>query len=146
MPGLPIGVARHSTEGPVSANSRCSVLVVEDDESIAEFVESVLRDEGYTVTTAGSGEEGLRRVHSDQPDVILLDLLLPGIGGEAFLRDLREREGSTAPVILMTAAREAEAEGGVVAEGLLLKPFELSQLLGEVERVLAGRPCAQALP
>jgi DNA-binding response OmpR family regulator len=128
-------------EGSVKRDSSCSVLVVEDDPSITEFVESVLRDEGYEVAVAADGEEGLRRVEQVPPNLILLDLLLPVIGGEAFLREVRQRRGTEIPIILMTAAREEAPEITPPAEGLVLKPFELTDLLAEVERVLGEHPC-----
>ncbi len=139
----PLLVCKHnlaSLEGSVSAKERCSVLVVEDDASIAEFVVSVLEDEGYAVRATDNGEEALALVGREPPDVILLDLVLPGISGEALLRELRAADAHM-PVILMTAAREAAPGGPVAAEGLLQKPFELASLLDEVERVLGERVC-----
>ena len=125
------------------ANGRCSALVVEDDASIAEFVESVLCDEGYDVRMAHSGEEALRQVAESRPDVVLLDLLLPALGGEAVLSALRERYGHKVPVILMTAAREGVSQReSLEAEGLLLKPFDLADLVREVQRQLATTSCA----
>ena len=125
----------------MNSNQRCSVLIVEDDASIAEFVESVLSDEGYEVRIALDAEKALQEIEQERPDVVLLDLLLPGMAGQAFLQELRRREGAAVAVIVMTAAREPGVEGVERAEGLLLKPFELTDLLGEVQRVLAGRVC-----
>lgn len=123
----------------MDANERCVVLVVEDDASIAEFVESALSDEGYEVVVTPSGEEGLRQMAEQRPALILLDMLLPGMSGSAFLRQLRQTYPPGVPVVLMTAAREEPAQEGIETEGLLLKPFELNALLGEVERVIAER-------
>jgi len=123
----------------MKVNDRCGVLIVEDDESIAQFVQAVLAEEGYRVEVALSGEEGLAKVKSFHPDVVLLDLLLPGMDGATFMRELR-RLTEGVRVILMTAAREG-GEGIPPSEGLLLKPFDLNMLLGEVERVVAGMPC-----
>jgi CheY-like chemotaxis protein len=128
-------------EAGVNPDERCSVLIVEDDPSIAEFVESVLRDEGYEVKTATDGQGALQEVERHRPDVILLDLLLPGMGGGTFRDELRRREGAPVRIIVMTAAREPGDESIKRADGLLLKPFELTQLLGVVQRVLAGQPC-----
>jgi CheY-like chemotaxis protein len=129
-------------EGRVNADGGCVVLIVEDDPSIVEFVDAILHDEGYQVEAASDGQEGLRRVGEAAPDLILLDLLLPVMSGEAFLRELRRRVGTAIPVILMTATRDAGPSDAAPAEGVLLKPFELNALLAEVGRVLAGRPCA----
>lgn len=130
-------------EGLVTVNGRCSVLVVEDDASIAEFVGPLLQDEGYAVQVVDNGEEALALVQREAPDVILLDLVLPGMSGEAVLRELREG-GARVPIILMTAASEAAPGGRLAAEGLLQKPFELNSLLDEVRRVLGSRVCEQA--
>lgn len=126
----------------MSTQEGCLVLVVEDDSSIAEFVESALVDEGYRVVVTPSGEEGLQRVAEERPAVILLDMILPGMSGGAFLRSLRQTYGTGIPILLMTAAREEPAQEGLETEGLLLKPFELNTLLSEVERV-TGEPCRQ---
>ncbi len=129
-------------EAKVSSRDRCSVLVVEDDQAIADFVASVLGEEGYQVEVVPSGEGGLDAVARVQPSVILLDLLLPVMSGPAFLEELHRRYGHTIPVIIMTAAREeARPEEGVSAEGQLLKPFELRDLLAEIRRVLEQREC-----
>lgn len=126
----------------MSTEGQCLVLVVEDDPSIGDFVASALGDEGYRVIVTPSGEEGLRRVAEEQPAVILLDMLLPGMSGATFLRRLREAHAAPIPVVLMTAAREEPAQEGLHTEGLLLKPFELGTLLSEVERLTAER-CRQ---
>lgn len=121
----------------MSAEERCLVLMVEDDPSIAEFVESALSDEGYQVVVTSSGEEGLQQVAKERPAIILLDMLLPGMSGGDFMRRLQDEFPPHIPIILMTAAREEPAQQGIQTEGLLLKPFELSTLLDEVERVTA---------
>ncbi len=126
----------------VQESGRCLVLVVEDDPSIAEFVDSALGDEGYRVKIAATGEEALEAVQAAPPDLILLDLRLPGMSGAAFLQDLKQREGKAAPVIQMTATRyEGGPEGRLATEGLLLKPFDLDDLLAEVQRVLGEPAC-----
>ncbi len=127
----------------VQDSGRCLVLVVEDDPSIAEFVDSALGDEGYRVKVVATGEEALEAAAATPPDLILLDLRLPGISGAGFLQELRRREAKAAPVIQMTATRYG---GGLEAmpatEGLLLKPFDLNDLLAETKRVLGERACA----
>lgn len=123
-------------------DGRCLVLVVEDDPSIADFVESVLTEEGYEVQVTPSAEEGLRLAGQKRPAVVLLDVVLPGMSGGEFLAELRRAYGPDIPVVLMTAAREEPAQPGLTAEGLLLKPFDLNALLHEVERV-TGEKCRQ---
>ncbi len=124
-------------------NGRCLVLVVEDDPSIAEFVDSALGDEGYRVRIVATGEEALKAVEATPPDLILLDLRLPGMSGAGFLQELRQRQGKATPVIQMTATRYGGGLEAVPAtEGTLLKPFDLDDLLSEVQRVLGERACA----
>lgn len=129
----------------MGADKQCLVLIVEDDESIAQFVESVLSDEGYQVEVASDGEEGLQAVDRTRPDLVLLDMLLPVMDGPTFLRELRQHHAPAPPVVVMSAARdEITPEGGLVeAEGRLPKPFELTDLLEEVDR-LVGRTCERA--
>ncbi len=126
----------------MDTNNRCSVLVVEDDPSTAQFVESALSDEGYNVRIVSNGAEALRQVEEAPPAVILLDLLLPVMGGASFLNELRRRYPEGIAVILMTATREGMEEAETTgAEGLLLKPFELDDLLAEVRRLTGEAVC-----
>ncbi len=126
----------------MTVRERCSVLIVEDDPAITEFVASVLSDEGYRVEVAATGEEGLAALERARPSAILLDVLLPVMDGPTFLREIRQRYGTAVPVILMTAARDNAAPEQVPqTEGRLLKPFELDDLLAEVRRVLGEHEC-----
>ncbi len=80
---------------------RQRVLVIDDEPSVREQLEKILGDEGYVVTTAASGEDGVRRAVEDEPDVVFLDVWLPGMDGLEALRALRER-GVSAPVIMIS--------------------------------------------
>lgn len=115
------------------------VLVVDDDRGIRGFIEMMLRAEGYDVTTATNGQEGLSRVAEQRPDVVLLDLSMPVMTGWEFHQRLRERAPGV-PVVYMTAgysARvEAEQHG---ADGYLSKPFEVEDLLARVAQFTAQR-------
>src|SRR5919199_497806 len=81
------------------------VLVVEDDESIRECVQVVLEDEGYDVIEASDGAAALALLDTVWPDVILLDMLMPGMDGWAFAVAYRQRPGPHAPIVVITAAR-----------------------------------------
>ncbi|MDI7277757.1 MAG: response regulator [Anaerolineae bacterium] len=110
------------------------ILVVDDDESILEFVAEVLADEGYETLTATSGADALALATQHPPDLILLDIWMPAMDGRAFVEAYRQSAGPHAPVIVMTAARDAPgiaAETG--AEGYLAKPFGLDTLLEVVD-------------
>ena len=117
------------------------VLVVDDDEGIREVVRASMELVGaYQVTTASSGEEGLRVSRENSPDVILLDVMMPGLDGPATLARLREQaETKDVPVILLTAkTQDADrlrfAALGVA--GVLLKPFNPLTLPGDVAGIL----------
>lgn len=111
------------------------VLVVDDDASIREMVSDFLEMEGYTVSTAADGVEGLRAVEAMCPSVVLLDMRMPVLDGWGFARKLRER-GIELPILVLTAAqnprRWAEEIG---ARGFLAKPFDLYELLDAIESV-----------
>jgi len=125
----------------MSTYGRCSVLVVEDDPPTAQLVQMVLSEEGYEVEIASNGEEALRRIEQAPPQMVLLDLLLPTMDGATLLRELRRR-GKALPVILMTAGREGmEPTESARPEGILFKPFELTDLLEEVERLAREISC-----
>lgn len=78
------------------------ILIIEDEEKLARFVELELLHEGYQVSKSGNGREGLRMAEEEDYDLILLDILLPGLNGLEVLRRLQQ-EHNSAPVILLTA-------------------------------------------
>jgi DNA-binding response OmpR family regulator len=115
------------------------ILVVEDDEAIAAFVQAALEREGFSVQVAGDGETALARIGSRQPDMILLDLKLPGkMDGLAVCRQVRARERYI-PVIMLTAKDTAidkiiGLEMG--ADDYITKPFDDRELIARVRAVL----------
>jgi CheY-like chemotaxis protein len=125
-----------------------SVLVVDDDNDIRELVAEVLRHAGYAVTTAGDGPTALRAMDECAPDVILLDLVMPHGGGEAFLRSYRlseqavlAGEGTGAPgtkrptIVAFTALVDGtERAAALGVEHTIPKPFHVPQLLRDVAR------------
>lgn len=115
------------------------VLVVDDEDSIRQFLRSALESEGFGVLTAGDGEEALSLCAHTLPDLILLDLMMPRLDGLGFLHEFRRRFGSDAdrPVYIMSAVRTAteHARAAGVA-GVFVKPFDLNDLLDTVQREL----------
>ena len=106
------------------------VLVVDDDESIRQFVQLALSDEGYEVLTAADGGTGLRLAADHDLDLILLDLRMPGVDGWTFVREYRQQAGEPAPIIALTAAHEPEEHAAATpVAALLAKPFDLDDLL-----------------
>ncbi len=113
------------------------VLFVEDDRKIASFVKKGLREQGFVVETCEDGDEGYALAVGQAYDVILLDIMLPGLDGLTILRQLRE-EKQNVPVILLTArsALNERVEGlNLGADDYLSKPFYIEELLARIHAV-----------
>ncbi len=113
------------------------ILLVEDEKHIARFVELELQHEGYIVTVAFEGREGLALASSEDFDVILLDVMLPGLNGIEICR--RVRTQSAVPIILLTARdavmdRVAGLDAG--ADDYIVKPFAIEELLARIRTIL----------
>ncbi|MDE3112528.1 MAG: response regulator transcription factor [Chloroflexota bacterium] len=110
------------------------ILVIEDDEAIAELVHLALTDRGHIVTVAPNGLVGLDAVATGQPDLILLDMLMPKLDGWGFATVYRKRPPPHAPVVVMTAAADATRRSEEIrAQGVLPKPFGLDELFAVVD-------------
>jgi DNA-binding response OmpR family regulator len=123
------------------------VLIIEDDTTLAMGLELNLTAEGYRVTTARDGAEGLKLALEQRPDLVLLDLMLPGMDGFELLRELR-RTGREMPVIIVSARGEErdKLEGfGLGADDYLTKPFSLKELLARVDARFRRRRRAPSL-
>lgn len=116
------------------------ILVIEDEEKIARFVELELEYEGYLVEKAFDGREGLELALAQPFDLILLDIMLPGLSGVEVLRRLRRI--SSTPVILLTARDEvADKVAGLDAgaDDYITKPFAIEELLARIRVLLRKR-------
>lgn len=110
------------------------VLVVDDDEATRLLIADALTAEGYTVRAAASGPEAIRSVRRKRPDLILLDVNMPGVDGWQVLEELRGAAGPQTPVVVMTAgylAQDRALSSG--AQGYLGKPFEVQDLVEAVQ-------------
>ena len=114
-----------------------SVLVVEDDRNIAELLQMYLEKEGYVVTLAFDGSQGLSKFRAIHPDIVLLDVMMPVMDGWAVCRAIRA-DGDT-PVIMLTAKSETDDKVTGLKSGAddyITKPFEMKEVLARMEAVL----------
>jgi two-component system response regulator MprA len=114
------------------------VLVVDDDPGVRDSLRRSLTFEGYTVTTAGDGEQALASVTTNRPDIVVLDLQMPVLGGLETCRRLREH-GDDIPVLMLTArqgTRDRVTGLDAGADDYLPKPFALEELLARLRALL----------
>ncbi len=115
-----------------------TVLVVDDDPRMREYVRANMELEGYTVLEAGSADEGMSVLEGGQPQLILLDVMMPGVDGWGMLQRIQETHGAI-PVIMFSgkvderSAAEAEQRG---ATGFIGKPFDPQQLIDRAKQIL----------
>ncbi|MGH2366971.1 MAG: response regulator [Chloroflexota bacterium] len=123
-----------SRRKPSLRPQRPTVLIVDDEDAIRDFLRSALEAEGYGVLAAGDGEAALTLCERYQPNVILLDLMMPRLDGLGFLHRFRRRHGlNSASIYIMSAVRTAveHAEAAGVS-GAFLKPFDLEEVLDTI--------------
>lgn len=130
--------------------AKAKILVVDDDPDILDVVTTILESQDYEVVTARDGEEGLNKLKSEKPQVMILDLLMPKKDGFAVIRELKDPRWSKyaiVPILVLTSIREEaarrryELETGLElgADDYLEKPIEPAVLLDRVEKLLKKR-------
>jgi DNA-binding response OmpR family regulator len=122
------------------------ILIVEDNPDLAFGLRNNLEIEGYDIAVAEDGLAGLRDARATRPDLIILDLMMPGMDGYRVLRTLRD-EGNSTPVLILSAkGEEADKVRGfrMGADDFVTKPFSLLELLARVEALLRRAPVAAA--
>ena len=120
---------------------KCKLLIVDDEEKMVKYLSKRLLIRGYDVSTAFSGQEALATIKDEQFDVVLLDILMPGMGGIETLKEIKKLAPTTA-VILLTghASTKLNAEGKKWgAFDYIMKPFDLNDLTGKIH--LAAQHC-----
>jgi len=125
------------------------ILVVDDEPDITALVAYHLAKEGYRVTTAGNGSDALRSAREERPDLVVLDLMLPGLSGFDLLAELRRREETREVGVVLLTARKEEPDRikglSLGADDYLAKPFSAKELVlrvGAILRRLAAPPVA----
>jgi len=119
--------------------SRGCILVVDDEPTIVEVVATYMERAGFEAVTASDGSQALAKAAEVNPDLIVLDLMLPQIGGLEVMRMLREDEGHRCPIILLTSkSEESDRLIGLRrgADDYVVKPFSPAELVARVEAVL----------
>ena len=114
-----------------------SVLIVEDDHNIQELLQMYLEKEGYAVTVASDGRQGLDKFRAIKPDLVLLDVMMPVMDGWAVCKAIRA--DSQTPIIMLTAKGETDDKVTGLKSGAddyVTKPFEMKELLARIEAVL----------
>ena len=123
------------------------VLLVDDDESLIDLMDHVVKKEGFRTERAVDGQEALNKVSALKPDAIVLDFMLPGMGGYEALRELQSRDLSHIPIIVVTGrvldegSIKAIREEKNVAE-FLMKPVRPAKLVAALHRILGTAPAA----
>lgn len=115
------------------AKGKARILVVDDDAALSEMLQIVLRQEGFETVRCGTGSEALQEFRQSRPDLVLLDLMLPGRDGVSVCRDIRAESG--VPIIMLTAKSDtsdvvAGLEAG--ADDYVAKPFKAKELLARI--------------
>jgi signal transduction histidine kinase len=124
----------------MQADGKATVLVVEDNSEMNQFITNTLAKEYYTATAA-TGQEGLERALQLHPDLILSDVMMPGLSGEQLVQQLRQHpEFDTTPVIMLTAKADDELRVQLLRQGVqdyLMKPFSVEELQARVGNLVA---------
>ena len=122
-----------------------SVLVVEDDRNIAGLLQMYLEKEGYAVTIAYDGGDGLAKYRATKPDLVLLDVMMPVMDGWGVCKAIRAEDQT--PIIMLTAKGETDDKVNglkVGADDYITKPFEMREVLARIEAVLRRSNCTAA--
>ncbi|MDA0323602.1 MAG: response regulator [Verrucomicrobia bacterium] len=128
------------------------ILLIDDDTSLLLTLSDFLIHEGYEVVTANSGEAGLKQLELCDPDLIILDMSMPGMGGVGFLREITDESGKPSHSVMVLTARANMADffANVDVDGFIAKPCDPSDLLMEVGRIIflrtSGKPAAESAP
>lgn len=121
------------------------VMVVDDDSSMRDFMEFTVKKEGFRSETAADGREALRKIAAAPPDLILLDFMLPGVGGYEVLRELQATGHGDVPIIVVTGREMDNASVELVRQegnvkDFLQKPVGPTKLAAAMHRVLGTTP------
>ncbi|MCR4324976.1 MAG: response regulator [Candidatus Curtissbacteria bacterium] len=125
-------------KGITMASKPKKILVIDDDSAILEATRIILEDKGYVISTLNSGELIHKVIKKEKPNLIIIDVWLPGEDGDKITQKLKSKDGTKKiPVVLMSANQDVKKIAKEnKAEGFLSKPFEIDDLLSLVEKHL----------
>ena len=127
-----------------SISTRGQVLVVDDSQEMRSLIDDVLTDEGFDVRTAASGDRALRLMAERRPDLVITDLLMPGMNGFTLRGEMLRRSGlADVPVVVLSAFWQRPSETLDVVD-VIAKPLDLDRLLAVVRHALDGADRASA--
>ncbi|MGD1118683.1 MAG: response regulator [Dehalococcoidales bacterium] len=119
------------------------ILVIEDDPATSRLVDYSLRHAGYEVITSSNGLEGIRKARTESPDIVILDVMLPGLDGFEICHRLRaEKDTAKLPILMFSAkAQEIDKETGIKvgADDYLTKPSPPSEIVSRVQKLLVKK-------
>jgi DNA-binding response OmpR family regulator len=120
------------------------LLIIDDNASITDMLELILPAEGFDVTTVNSGPDGIEAVHRLNPDVVVLDLMMPGVDGWQVCREIRAF--SQVPILVLSAVVDNEQVNRAMdegANGYLVKPARLDELVAHMRRLVESKAKTQ---
>jgi DNA-binding response OmpR family regulator len=121
------------------------ILIVDDDDSVRELLEFLIRKEGFQVDTAADGQDGLQKIQKGHPDLVVLDLMLPRYGGFEILRQLQAGDTSTIPIIIVTGRYTDRTTAEMIRQesnvmDFLEKPVKAGILAMSLHKILKTTP------
>jgi len=128
-----------------AVTASASILLLEDDPELRRMVETMLSSAGFSVVATADAEEAYALYHDAPPSLVIADLMLPRVDGEAFLKRIRNRYGvSAAPTIILLASATRAKVAADLEVASLEKPFAMEELLNTVRRLLPSAASPQA--
>jgi DNA-binding response OmpR family regulator len=120
------------------------VLVVDDEPAIRELLVDFLTDEGYCVDAAADGVDAIERLNSFEPDVVIVDVMMPRLGGYEFVEWLRARGDRNLPAVIMMSAVDFPERSVTGVDAFVHKPFDIEELVGAIRSLVDHAPDSRA--
>jgi len=118
-----------------------NIMVVDDEDSLLQLMDGLLSNAGYNVSTARSGDECLKKLEKEKPDLLILDMMMPGMSGRKVVENIRKNKNiKNLKIVFLTVARFSEAGKDVLTKFKVLdyitKPFETEELLKRIKKIV----------